>query len=123
MNPIHRHFNPGHFTLSLLIVTLPQSILPSPTTPVEVPEIGENFKSAIQNYDLAIVKFQAEWCGACKNLKRQINDGNAVKNKLASFVVTHVSGDAAKAWKEDGYVGSKIRDGDAPNSHFCSLLC
>jgi thioredoxin-related protein len=44
-----------------------------------------------------------EWCGACNNLKKQINGGSEVKGLLDSFVVTHVSGDDASAWKEDGH--------------------
>ena len=51
-----------------------------------------------------LVVFVTEpWCGACKNLKRQLNNGNNVKGKLDQFVVTHVSGDDAAAWKEDGH--------------------
>ena len=49
-----------------------------------------------------LVFITEEWCGACKNLKREMNAGSSVKDKLANFVVTHVSGEAAAAWKEDG---------------------
>eukprot|EP00935_MAST-01C_sp_MAST-1C-sp1_P000123 g123.t1 len=50
-----------------------------------------------------LVFITEEWCGACKNLKREMNAGSSVKDKLANFVVTHVSGEAAAAWKEDGH--------------------
>ena len=41
--------------------------------------------------------------GACNNLKTQLNGGEKVKGKLDQFVVTHVSGDDATPWKEEGH--------------------
>jgi thiol:disulfide interchange protein len=50
-----------------------------------------------------VVFITEEWCGACKNLKKQINEGSVVKDLLSKFVVTHVSGDAAAEWKQEGH--------------------
>jgi thioredoxin-related protein len=36
-----------------------------------------------------VVFITEEWCGACKNLKKQMNGGTAVKALLDKFVVTH----------------------------------
>ena len=43
------------------------------------------------------------WCGACKNLKGQINSGTKVKALLEKVNVIHVVGDDGKAWQENGH--------------------
>eukprot|EP00936_MAST-01D_sp_MAST-1D-sp1_P000625 g625.t1 len=50
-----------------------------------------------------LVLITEEWCGACNNLKTQLNGGEKVKGKLDQFVVTHVSGDDSTSWKEEGH--------------------
>ena len=50
-----------------------------------------------------LVFITEEWCGACNNLKTQLNCGEKVKGKLDQFVVTHVSGDDSTPWKEEGH--------------------
>merc|ERR1719473_334098 len=43
------------------------------------------------------------WCGACKNLKRQVNKGSDVKAALEHFEVVHAVGDDGSQWQEDGH--------------------
>ena len=43
------------------------------------------------------------WCGACKNLKRQVNSGSAVKTAMGDFEVVHAVGDSGKQWQESGH--------------------
>ena len=51
--------------------------LPALVFSLEPPEIGQEpagFYEAIEKYDLTIVKFQAEWCGACKSMKQDYDN-------------------------------------------------
>jgi len=43
------------------------------------------------------------WCGACKNLKRQVNSGTNVKLELENFAVVFAEGNLGKNWQHDGH--------------------
>ena len=85
MYSVFRHFNRRKFCQTLLL-----SLLKIHFTSAIVPEIGENFHEAIKTHDLTIVKFQAEWCGACKSMKEDY-DGLATQMKgYGSVLIANV---------------------------------
>merc|ERR1712166_337079 len=53
------------------------------------------------------------WCGACKNLKKTLNQSPEFKAMLDSFVTVHVGKEEAAKWKEQGH-------GYVPQTYFFS---
>ena len=75
------------------------------------------------------------WCGACKSLKKSVNDDDEIKEMFGNFIVAHAAGTDGTEWqaegKSDGYVprvyflapDGSIADVSAPNpkyAHFFS---
>ena len=107
MNSVFRHFNRRKFCQTLLL-----SLLKIHFTSAIVPEIGENFHEAIKAHDLTIVKFQAEWCGACKSMKEDY-DGLATQMKgYGSVLIANVdcpaNQDLCKGFEIKGYPTLKV---------------
>jgi len=63
-----------------------------------------------------IVFVTQPWCGACKNLKRSINQHDEVKELMENFVVVHAAEEAGNQWQAPGQ-----QDGYIPRLYFLDL--